>query len=163
MTLHSSLHLRNDVKPIHCCSVHSGWAITALAGVWRRLCCFAGCVQKEDLLLTLLRYDACLDGAEVSMSGWELGGPRFQSHPRLTFQLYSPYQLINQLESKPHQNQPSKSRILAGYQLLDFTLFFTLRMQPFQNCCKWSATYILACSVAYSGGLPLSKKLSIWP
>ena len=25
------------------------------------------------------------DGAEVSASGWGLGGPRFQSHPRLTF------------------------------------------------------------------------------
>ena len=30
---------------------------------------------------------------------------------------------------KPHQNRPSKSRILAGYQILDFTTFtfyFTL-------------------------------------
>ena len=43
------------------------------------------------------------------------GGPRFQSHPRLTFQSCSRYQL-NIWEVKPHQNRPSKSRILAGYQ-----------------------------------------------
>ena len=43
----------------------------------------------------------CLDGAEVSASGWGSGGPRFQSYsyPRLTFQSCSRYQL-NQLGSK---------------------------------------------------------------
>ena len=42
---------------------------------------------------------SCLDGAEVSASGWGSGGPRFQSHPKLTFQLCSRYKL-NQLGSK---------------------------------------------------------------
>ena len=27
---------------------------------------------------------------------------------------------------KPHQNRPSKSRILAGYQILDFTFFLSI-------------------------------------
>ena len=101
----------------------------------------------------------CLDGAEVSTSGWGSGGPRFQSisstrrrmaihyrslantecnnatftsaifrakmgfsptqNPNLTFQSCSRYQLIN-WGVKPHQNRPSKSRIFAGYQILDF-------------------------------------------
>ena len=42
---------------------------------------------------------AWLDGAEVSTLGWGSGGPRFQSHPRLTFQSCSRYQL-NQLGSE---------------------------------------------------------------
>ena len=33
------------------------------------------------------------DGEEVSASGWGSGGPRFQSHPRLTFQSRSRYHL----------------------------------------------------------------------
>ena len=36
----------------------------------------------------------------------------------------------------PHQNRPSKSRILAGYQIIDFTLlfYFTLNFFDFGFC-----------------------------
>ena len=60
-----------------------------------------------------------LDGAEVSASGWGSGDPRFQSHPRLTFQSCSRYQL-NQLGSKAASESTFKRRILAGYQIIDF-------------------------------------------
>ena len=72
-----------------------------------------------------------LDGAEVSASGWGSEGPRFQSHPRLTSQSCSRYQL-NQLgrkaasESTFDQKLWSTVEKLAGYQIIDFT--FTLLM-----------------------------------
>ena len=76
---------------------------------------------------TVYRYIAWLDSAKVSASGWGSGGPRFQSHPRPTLQSCSRYRL-NQLGSKPHQNLPSKSRILAGYQILDLTRLDSTRL-----------------------------------
>ena len=66
------------------------------------------------------------DFAEGSASGWGSGGPRFQSHPRLTFQSCSRYQL-NQLGSKAASESTSKSWILAGYQMIDFTFYFFLQ------------------------------------
>ena len=52
--------------------------------------------------------------------------PGSSPHPRLTFQSCSRYQL-NQLGGvKPHQNRPSKSRILAGYQNNNRLYFFDL-------------------------------------
>ena len=60
-------------------------------------------------------------GLWVSASGWGSGGPRFQSNPRLTFQSCSRYQL-NQLGSKAASESTFKSRILAGYQIIDVTL-----------------------------------------
>ena len=54
-----------------------------------------------------------LDGAEVSASGWGSGGPRFQSHPRLTFQSCSRYQL-NQLGSKAASESTFKKSNTCG-------------------------------------------------
>ena len=65
-----------------------------------------------------------LDGAEVSASGWGSGGPWFQSHPRLTFQSCSRYQL-NQLGSKAASESTFKKSNIAGYQIIDFTFYFT--------------------------------------
>ena len=61
--------------------------------------------MKLDLYNYMV-LQTCLDGAEVSASGWGSGGLRFQSHPRLTCQSCSRYQL-NQLES----NAASEIRI----------------------------------------------------
>ena len=56
---------------------------------------------------------AWLDGAEVSASGWGLGGPRFRSHRRLTFQSRSRYQL-NQLGSKAASESTFKKSNTCG-------------------------------------------------
>ena len=68
-----------------------------------------------------------LDGAEVSASGWGSRGPRFQSHPRLTFQSCSRYQL-NQLESIAASESTFKKSNTCGVsnnRLYFFT--FTIR------------------------------------
>ena len=54
-----------------------------------------------------------LDGAEVSASGWGSRGPWFQSHPRLTFQPCSRYQL-NQLGSKAASESTFKRSNTCG-------------------------------------------------
>ena len=54
-----------------------------------------------------------LDGTEVSASGWGSGGPGFQSHPRLTFQSCSRYQL-NQLGSKAASESTFKKSNTCG-------------------------------------------------
>ena len=64
-----------------------------------------------------------LDGAEVSASGWGSGGPRFQSHPRLTFQSCSRYQL-NQLGSKAASESTFKKSNTCGVS--NTRLYFTL-------------------------------------
>ena len=67
-----------------------------------------------------------LDGAEVSASGWGSGGPRFQSHPRLTFQSCSRYQL-NQLGSKAASESTFKKSNTCGVsnnKLYFFTFYF---------------------------------------
>ena len=53
------------------------------------------------------------DGREVSASGWGSGGPRFQSHPRRTFQSCSRYQL-NQLGSKAASESTFKQSNTCG-------------------------------------------------
>ena len=72
---------------------------------------------------------AWFDGAEVSALGWGSGVPRFQSHPRLTFQSCSRYQL-NQLGSKAASESTIKKSNTCGVsnRLLDF-LYFRLCMQ----------------------------------
>ena len=64
-----------------------------------------------------------LYGAEVSASGWGSGGPRFQSHPRLTFQSCSRYQL-NQLGSKAASESTFKKSNTCGVS--NNRLYFTL-------------------------------------
>ena len=66
---------------------------------------------------------AWLDGAEVNASGWGSGGPRFQSHPRLTFQSCSRFQL-NQLGSKAASESTFKKSNTCG--VLNTRLYFTL-------------------------------------
>ena len=65
---------------------------------------------------------AWLDGAEVSVSGWGSGGPRFQSHPRLTIQLCSRYQL-DQLGSKAASESTFKTSNTCGVS--NTRLYFT--------------------------------------
>ena len=90
-----------------------------------------------------------LDGAGVSASGWRSGGPRFQSHPRLTSQSCSRYHL-NQLGSKAASESTFDpklidSRILAGYQFIDY--FFTWEMHDL----IWSqAGFYLIASMIWS-------------
>ena len=62
---------------------------------------------------TIRKNSGWLDGAEVSASGWGSGGPRFQSHPRLTFQSCSRYQL-NQLRSKAASESTVKKSNTCG-------------------------------------------------
>ena len=71
---------------------------------------------------------AWLDGSEVSASGWGSGGPRFQSHPRLTFQSCSRYQL-NQLGSEAASESTFNKSNTCGVSnnRLYFTVF-TIRM-----------------------------------
>ena len=78
---------------------------------------WCGWPRKKRITWVELRTDCWLDGAKVSASGWGSGGPRFQSHPRLTFQSCSCYQG----SEAASESTFSKSRILAGYQILDFT------------------------------------------
>ena len=69
----------------------------------------------------------------ISASGWGSGDPRFQSDPRLSFQSCSRcQQSINQAinwgskaasESTFETETLIDSRILAGYQMLDFEIF----------------------------------------
>ena len=68
---------------------------------------------------------ACLDGAEVSASGWVSGGPRFQSHPRLTFQSCSRYQL-NQLGSEAASESTFKKSNTCGVSNTRLHWFFTI-------------------------------------
>ena len=85
---------------------------------------------------TLVLKSSTVFAQRLATSGWGLGGPQFQSQPRLTFQSGSRYQL-NQLRSNGACiSGPSPSRPLAGYQIIDFTVYFTLlayRMR-FRTC-----------------------------
>ena len=51
---------------------------------------------------------------------WRSGGPRFKSHPRLTSQSWSSYQL-NQLGSKATSDSTLKQLTIAGIKYLYFT------------------------------------------
>ena len=82
-----------------------------------------------------LRHQAWLDGAEVSASGWRSGGPRFQSHPRLTFQSCSRYQL-NQLGSKAASESTFKKSNTCGVSNNRLYFTFTLRARLLQHCCS---------------------------
>ena len=62
---------------------------------------------------SLFKRDLMAQTAEVSASGWGSGGPRFQSHPRLTFQSCSRYQL-NQLGSKAASESTFKKSNTCG-------------------------------------------------
>ena len=72
-----------------------------------------------------------LDGAEVSASGWWSGGPRFQSHSRLTFQSCSRYQL-NQLGSEAASESTFKKSNTCGVSntKLYFFTFFISWLRP---------------------------------
>ena len=67
------------------------------------------------------------DGTEVSASGWRSGGPQFQSHPRLTFQSCSCYQL-NQLGRKAAPESTFKKSNNCGVS--NTRLYFLLYFQP---------------------------------
>ena len=62
----------------------------------------------SDKTVTYRKY-AWLDGAEVSALGWGSGGPRFQSHPRLTFQSCSRFQLNHLGSEAPSESTFKKS------------------------------------------------------
>ena len=78
-------------------------------------------------------YLTWLDGAEVSASGWGSGGPRFQSHQRLTFQSCSRYQL-NQLGSKAASESTVKKSNTCGVSN-NRLYFFTLLLWKFEIIC----------------------------
>ena len=85
---------------------------------------FLGNLQVTITFIHITWLDlAWLDGAEVSASGWGSGGPRFQSHPRLTFQSCSHYQL-NQLGSKAASESTFKKSNSCGVS--NNRLYFTL-------------------------------------
>ena len=77
-----------------------------------------------------------------SASGWGSGGPRFQSHPRLTFQSCSRYQL-NQLGSKAASESIFKKSNTCGVSNNRLYFYFFLcyreRKRSFHNklCCCW--------------------------
>ena len=82
---------------------------------------------------------AWLDGAEVSASGWGSGGPRFQSHPRLTFQSCSRFQL-NQLGSKAASETTLKKSNTCGVS--NTRLYFTLANKLIGICSKTVANIL---------------------
>ena len=72
---------------------------------------------------------------------WRSGGPRFKSHPRLTFQSWSSYQL-NQLGSKAASDSTLKQLTTCGVSntcTFYFTSLFDLKLLR-------SATLLLSCS-----------------
>ena len=76
------------------------------------------CAIKRDLMAQMTG-----DLPILSASGWGSGGPRFQSHPRLTFQSCSRYQL-NQLGSKAASESTFKKSNTCG--ISNNRLYFTL-------------------------------------
>ena len=64
-----------------------------------------------------------LDGADVSASGWGSGAPQFQSHPGLTFQSCSRYQL-NQLGNKAASESTFKKSNNCGVSNTRFYFTF---------------------------------------
>ena len=83
---------------------------------------------------------AWLDGAEVSASGWGSGGPRFQSHPRLTFQSCSRYQL-NQLGSKAASESTVKKSNTSGVSNNRLYFFFTFFKRNGVSKSLWNYKY----------------------
>ena len=79
--------------------------------------------RQNNLIAWMSSSSAWLDGAEVSASGWGSGGPRFQSHPRLTFQSCSRYQL-NQLGSKAASESTFKKSNTCGVSNTRLYSFF---------------------------------------
>ena len=77
---------------------------------------------------------AGLDGAEVSASGWGSGGPRFQSHPRLTFQ--------------------SCSR-----QIIDFTSLYLIYLNIFGNIIAM-ANHLFVYFLKTCSGFDISRSLN---
>ena len=75
--------------------------------------CSCGCLQLVLIAQRLARWD------------WRSGGPRFKSHPRLTFLSWSSYQL-NQLGSKATSDSTLKQLTTCGYQII--VLFFLDKM-----------------------------------
>ena len=84
---------------------------------------------QESLGCTTPKCWACLDGAgvgvEVGVLGWRSGGPRFQSHPRLTSQSWSRYQL-NQVGSEAASESTFDQKLWSTVEYLrgikqDFT------------------------------------------
>ena len=76
------------------------------------------CIPVYELVLMAQRL-ACRD--------WRSGGPRFKSHPRLTFQSWSSYQL-NQLGSKAASDSTLKQLTTCGVSN-SCTLLFTSSMR----------------------------------
>ena len=70
-----------------------------------------------------------LDGTEVSTLGKESGGPRFPSHPRLTFQSCSRYQL-NQLGSKAASQSTFKKSNTCGLSNTRIYFSYTFTTAP---------------------------------
>ena len=81
-------------------------------------------VHVKIYIIWYICYIACLDGAEVSVSDWRLGGPRFKSKPRLTSQSWSSYQL-SQLGSKAASDSTLKQSTTCGVSNT-WPLLFTL-------------------------------------
>ena len=121
-----------------------------------------------DTIILSLKI-AWLAGAEVSASGWGSGGPRFQSHPRLTFQSCSRYQL-NQLGSKAASESTFEKSNTCGVS--NNRLYFTFHTVTLKSCeagaihtGPWSLI-ILVNETRYkllvSRSIPLSSRSIIW-
>ena len=108
------------------CWLHSCWVSSMLSNLTADF--FAFHLIENPLMLI-----AWLDGAEVSAFGWGSRGPRFQSHPRLTFQSCSRYQL-NQLGSKVASKSTFKKSNTCGVS--NTRLFFTYESSSIHYICE---------------------------
>ena len=72
----------------------------------------------------------------IAYTLWWSGGPRFQSHPRLTFHSCSHYQLNSLGElSRIRIDLQQVEYLHAGYQILDFTVDRVWYSYDFKFCC----------------------------
>ena len=128
----SGLSISRSLKNLHTpwILMHLNYCNSLLGGALVRL--------LSPLSVIRLAY---LDGAEVSALGWGLGGPRFQSHPRLTFQSCSRYQL-NQLGSKAASESTFKKWNTCGVSNNRLYFFFLA---------VWKTRYSVMHSVALVG------------